>query len=126
MSRINEYFPRNDNAFPQQSVANVPPALFRQERDWSCSVACLRTILAAAGASCTEEQLIGQLSMTPGPHYSKDLKKLGLPEGVEAIWGCDEPDITVRKLFDYMASGYYIMAETLYNYAHWYVLLGYY
>lgn len=125
MDRIREYFTGNENSYPDRCISNVPPKLYRQERDWSCSIACLRSLLSARGTELTEEKLIGMYGMTPGPHYSKDMKGVPLPGDPEVIWGCDEPDITIRRLFEYMSEGYYIMAETMYNYAHWYVLLGY-
>lgn len=127
MRRNNEYFGENRNLYPDHCISNVPPKLFRQERDWSCSIACIRSLLSGTDVSWTENYLIEKFNMSPGPYYSKDYKAINIfPQTLDVILGCDNPDITVKRLFQYMEDGYYIMAETMYNYAHWYVILGYY
>lgn len=44
---LNEYFPL-DKPYPCNgvTVGVIPPRLFKQEQDWTCSIACLRTLLS--------------------------------------------------------------------------------
>ena len=54
MKRMKEYFTYEEpSAFV--SVSNTPPRLFRQERDWTCSVACIRTLLSRRNAVVPSE-----------------------------------------------------------------------
>jgi len=108
------------------SVSFTPPKLYPQERDWTCAVACIRTILSAFGNDVSEDELINKYSMTPGPYFSKDIKKLGLLENLDVIYGCDLDAAKLDTVIDYMKDGYYIMVESMINFAHWHVVLGYY
>jgi len=132
-ARRQEYFHDDTSSkkfFPSRSCSLTPPALYKQNRDWSCSLACARTILSGILGERevpSEEELIERCALVPGPHYSEELKASGIfADAGDVIWGCDHPDITLRQLFSYMEQGYYLMAESMYNYAHWYVLLAYY
>lgn len=108
------------------SVSLTPPRLYPQERDWTCAIACIRSIFSALGNDLSEDEIIEEYSMIPGPHYSKDIKKLNILERYDVIYGCDLKDAKLDTLIDYMNDGYYIMVESMINYAHWHVLLGYY
>ena len=110
----------------QSVITNSPRYLFRQERDWTCSVACLRSILSGIEKNIkSEEEYISMFKFDVGPHYSCDIKNKGILSEVKALYGCDFDDITFDELLVYLKKGYYIMVETMINYAHWLVLLGY-
>lgn len=64
--------------------------------------------------------------MLPGPHYSKDIKRMGILDGYDAIYGCDCKDTDMDTVLSLMEKGYILMLEHMYNYAHWTVLLGFY
>ena len=124
--RRKEYF--EGNAIGHKNVvARQPKQLFPQETDWTCSVACLRTMLSGLVREVPgEEELVEKYGLTPGPWYSQDIKKLGMLEDYDAIYGCDCRDTDFDRILNYMEDGYYVMVESMYNYAHWMVLLGYY
>ena len=108
------------------SISAVPPKLFHQERDWTCSIACIRTLLSAIEETVpAEDEFVEKYGLVPGPHYSRDIKKLNLLEGYDVIYGCDDRDDNFDDILDMMKQGYYIMLESMVNYSHWLVLLGY-
>lgn len=101
--------------------------LCAQETDWTCSVACIRTMLSGIGNEIpSESDIVNEYSMQPGPYYSRDIKRIGILEQYDVIYGCDLEKKSFDAVLEYMDAGYYIMLECMYNYAHWVVLLGYY
>lgn len=108
-------------------VANAPKRLYPQETDWTCSLACIRTMLSGFIENVPDEDFyVEKYKMEPGPYYSKDIKKIGILDEYDVVYGCDEKDKTFDKVLDYVEDGYFVMLESMYNYMHWYVLLGYY
>lgn len=108
-------------------VSNPPVNMFPQETDWTCSIACVRTLLSGVVEKVpSEEELVKKYEMTPGPYYSKDMKKRGMFSEYDIIYGCDHPDAEFEYVLELMKDGYHVMLECMYNYAHWFVLLGYY
>lgn len=111
------------------NVSTMSPKLYPQSRDWTCSLACLRTITSGIISLESEDELIDGYKMRPGPYYSKDIKKLGILTGqnIDVIYGCDmlpdEKDVSV--LWEYMSQGWRIMTDWLMSYDHWTVLLSY-
>lgn len=101
--------------------------LHKQHRDWTCSVACLRTILCT---TLDENWFIDKFNMKPGPYYSKDLKVIADTfNRFKFTFGCDDDckDAFSKftKLLLMLESGWSVMIETMYNYGHWLVVLGY-
>lgn len=78
MKRMKEYFTYEEpSAFV--SVSNTPPRLFRQERDWTCSVACIRTLLSGRTAEVpSENEFIEKFGLVPGPHYTDEFLAKGM------------------------------------------------
>lgn len=108
-------------------VAKVPPMLFPQERDWTCSIACIRTLTSAFGSGPKDEDwYINNFKLEPGPHYSKDIKEKEILKGYTVEYGCDYNNFRFDNLIKLLGQGYYIMVEGMINYSHWLVLLGYY
>ncbi len=129
INRKFEYFEPN-KIEKTESLSQVPPFLFPQERDWTCSLACIRTMLSGVMKDVPKEEvLVQQYKMDMGPYYSKDLKKLGILDDIlskeKVIYGCDQEDIELPDILTLMENGYYVMLESMVNYAHWMVLLGY-
>lgn len=108
-------------------VANPPKTLYPQERDWTCGLASLRTMMSGFSEEVpTEDYLVTTYNLAPGPHYSKNIKSYHMLDEYDVIYGCDTEDHTFDTVLDYVSQGYYVMLESMQNYAHWLVLLGYY
>lgn len=126
MSR-KHFFPKQPELRHQTVISNPPRQLFHQQTDWTCSIACIRSLLSGVSEQVPgEQELIERFGLKPGPHYSKDIKRIGILDGYNAVYGCDQTDADFDTILDYLENGYYVMVESMYNYAHWYVLLGYY
>lgn len=102
--------------------------MHKQNRDWTCSIACLRTIL---GTQKTEDWFVNIFHMKPGPYYSGDFKKIADQfKGFSFLFGCDDSkcdDVEkFYKILSLIKDGWSVMIETMYNYAHWLVILGFY
>lgn len=125
MERKCEYFEHRE--LEHKTVeSRTPKRLFPQESDWTCAIACIRTMLSGIQEQVpTEQEFIEKYHLTPGPRYSRDIKALGLLKDYDAVYGCDTQDTSFDMLLDLMSRGYHIMVESMYNYAHWFVLLGY-
>ena len=126
--RICEYF----DVEPKEnyiSCSNTPPRLMRQERDWTCSVAAVRTILSAfAEKPLPETDFIAKYKLTPGPHYTEEIldkKMFGDNKTILSHLDVRKEDISLKLLNNLLVQKYYIMAECMYNYAHWVVILAY-
>lgn len=124
MERVREWF--SGGVLEHRSVVtNNPRKLYPQERDWTCSIACIRSLLSGFLEQVPEEEsLVEACRLQPGPHYSGDIKRYHLLDNYNTVYGCDHRDITFDALLDYMEQGYFVMVESMINYAHWMVLLG--
>ncbi len=123
--RKKEYFNYQDLSH-QAVICRAPLTMFPQERDWTCSVACIRTILSGIdGSVLPEDHFVETYKLTPGPLFSRDLKALGLLDGYDVIYGCDRASTSFDQLLSYMEDGYYVMMESMLNFSHWFVLMGY-
>ena len=126
--RLCEYFDaeKKENFI---SCSNTPPRLLRQERDWTCSVAAVRSILSAfADKPLTENDFIAKYKLTPGPHYTEEIlnkKMFGDNKKILSHLDFDKDDVSLKLLNKLLAQKYYIMAECMYNYSHWVVILAY-
>ena len=76
MQRKHQLFTPNIIKY-NQNISNVPKIFYPQERDQTCSIACIRTILSGLIDDIpSENDIINKNNMQPGPYYSKDIKKL--------------------------------------------------
>ena len=73
MKRINEYFGETPDV-KGPSIVNTPVNFYRQERDWTCSVACTRTAISAFN-NISEEQIIKDNNLKMGGQSIKNMKK---------------------------------------------------
>ncbi len=128
MKRIPEYFGEQPS-ISLDSVASVPPRLLRQERDWTCSVACIRTILSAMETEIpSENDFIQKYALEVGGHYTEEIlqkKMFGKNKNIVTKRDFPHQDISPSTLNKLLQEKYLIMAECMYNYAHWVVILGY-
>lgn len=126
MERQREYFAAPTNGVLRCCVTRAPEQLCRQERDWSCAVACIRTI---TNSPKTETEIVEEFNLTPGPHYSSELTTCGIIDTklFDIRTNVDTPnESTIDELIEMMDDGYSIMVEWLISQEHWTVVLGYY
>lgn len=126
--RKNEYFTEQYNkSICSESIGMIPRKLFMQERDWTCSIACIRTLLSSLENKVpSEDYIVIQYKMKPGPYYSKDIKSLQMLDKYNAIYGCDKTiNYDINYIIDLMKNNYYVMVESMINYDHWLVVLAY-
>lgn len=107
-------------------VCNVPKKFYPQERDWTCSIACIRTLLTKIDENIKpEDYFIETYNLQPGPLFSKDIKRLNILKDYNVLFGCDFENPTFDDLIAFLKDGYYIMIESMLNFSHWLVLIGY-
>ena len=110
-----EYFNNEKIVYPKNSFSINYEKYYVQERDWTCSIACIRTILSKFKAEKSEEYYIEKYKLIPGPHYSNNIKDINILKGREAIYGCDytpeEKDI--NTIIDLANQGYGISNITI-------------
>lgn len=124
--RKKEYFIKEIENANRKNASSVPSTLYRQERDWTCSIACLRTITSSITNIGSEDDIISKLCLKPGPYYSRDIKHWGILDNLRTYYGCDYTDLKpVGDLTNLMLDGYFVMVECMVNYDHWLVLLNY-
>ena len=128
IKRKTEYYKEVSTVIPKKSVNYSCETYFKQERDWTCSIACIRTMASKIMKEVpSEDFFIEAYELIPGPYYSKDIKEIGILDELDVIYGCDmgEEDKDINTIIDAIEDGYAIMIETMLNYAHWVVVLGY-
>lgn len=125
-----EYFPDEALRTPMvHNVGSMPPVLYPQSRDWTCSLACLRSITSGIVPLGNEDELIEAFGLRPGPYYSEDVKRLGILSGyeIDVAYGCDfalnMKDVSL--LWTYMSEGWRVMTDWMMSYDHWTVMLDY-
>ncbi len=109
----------------QHIVTCAPKHLYYQKKDWTCCFASIATLLSSVAEEDLSEEFFTS-TLTPGPYFSKDIKALQVLDAYDVIYGCDYDGYHFDNILQLAQDGYYIMLESLYNYSHWYVLLGYY
>ncbi len=123
--RKSEYFNKQTTS-KHNSVGNIPLNFYIQETDWTCSVACIRTLISKFEPNLmSEKEFVEKYNLKPGPHYSEQIKQYKILDKYDAIYGCDNKDIELDDIITYMEQGYYVMLESMINYSHWLVLLNY-
>lgn len=128
MKRLCEYF-QYDKPCSYGSYSSTPPVLYPQERDWTCSVACIRSILSAFDKKVpSEDELIKRFDLKKGPHYTDEIcqkRMFGNNRKIFSSLDCEAEDINLKLLNNLLKKKYFVMTECLYNYAHWVVVVGY-
>lgn len=121
-----EYFGNTEMIRGCKNIMCTPLFLYMQERDWTCSIACIRSLLSSYNIKDSEDDYINKYKLNPGPYYSKDIKDLHMLDKYYVTYGCDIPESVKTPQFMYdLLSDNYVMVETMYNYDHWLVVLGY-
>lgn len=125
---IREFFGENENVEKSDIAIMIPKNLYFQERDWTCVIACLRSITSSIKDIGSEDYIIDTYSLKPKPRYSKDIKKLNILESFDVLYGCDynyKKNCGYNFLYELLKNNYFIMVESMINYDHWLVLCGY-
>lgn len=76
----------------------------------------------------SENEFIEKFGLVPGPHYTDEFLAKGMlspARTVKTHKNFRPEEIGLPLLAKLLAEKYYIMAECMYNYAHWVVVLGY-
>lgn len=133
MKRQSEYFSKLSDNKIKYNILHAPRKVFCQERDWTCSIACIRSLLS--GVLSLEEvpdegSVITRYKLQPGPYYSKDIKEWGIFDDLaisKVIYGCDFAfnNTSQEDILRLLNRDFYIMVESMINYSHWLVLLGF-
>lgn len=122
-----EYFNQPDIPQPKYLAMSDMQDVFPQERDWTCSIACLRSIVSGKENNFTEDTAVDYYDIYVGPQTSLDIKRW-LPYNYKNFrFGCDSPieeDSALSQLVQLMRT-HNVMIECTLNYEHWIVLLGY-
>lgn len=113
---------------PQMSYAETavmaPQKLFRQERDWTSSIACLRSITSSINNIGTEDEIVKKYNMCPRSYHSSDIKKLDILKDYIVEFGCDTgKTYGIDKLYQLLKDDYHVMVGCTLN--HWLVLMSY-
>ena len=124
MERIMDLFDKNTISANNSAIFKVG-SLFKQQHDWTCSIACIRTILSGFGINISENHFIQQYNLIPSPYFSKDIYQLHILDDYQTIYGFNHP-VSFDKIIEYLNEGYGIMIETMFSVSHWYCLLAYY
>lgn len=112
-----------------ENASCVPPKLYPQDTDWTCSLACIKSITSGIINFSNDDTLIKQYNLKPGPKYSSLIKELGMlnNDKLDVIYGCDiesnNKDISV--LWNLLHNQYRVMINWMMSYDHWTVLLNY-
>lgn len=136
---IREYFPPARFRHEMTGTALCAPRdLFRQERDWTCGVACLRTLMSGIVPVPSETLFVFNNHLTPGPLYSRDFKTLtGSADGafpallnprLEVRYGCDDPErdaLDESDVWVWLRDGWRVAVDWMMSFDHWCVIMGY-
>lgn len=129
MHRKAELFGESTYGQGTESVMSSVRIMFPQERDWTCSIASIRTLLSNKDTRQvpTEDFFISNFHLEKGPYNSKQILDKGILEKYSYKVACLEPIPENNQLYHLteLMKKYNVMVECLINYAHWIVLLGY-
>lgn len=129
---LKEYFvdpPRRHE--PVRPVACMPGAFCRQERDWTCSAACVRTLASGLCGVPSEDVLVAGAHLEPGPQYSGGIMRWpGLRELKDVEWRFGEADpesavLDSSDVWAWLRDGWRVMANWMMSYDHWCVFFSY-
>lgn len=128
--RIFEYFKASELKKEYTTCGCFPKMLYKQQRDWTCSIAFIRTLISDLISDVADEDyFINQYKLKPSPYYTKDIREIGILEQYcnKIIYSADldQEEISLYSLQQLLRENYFIMAECLYNVAHWIVIMGY-
>ena len=128
MKRKKEWFLDLDYGISCGTVMSTVKKVFPQERDWTCSVACFRTLTYALYNKVKDEDyFVNNYNITIGPQNSKAISNWGFTASKDVIiYGCyNKFDKDVAGNLTSLLKTHNVMVECMLNYAHWLVVLGY-
>lgn len=125
---LNELFGKPEDTYGvvTRSYTSTIDKMFKQERDWTCAIACLRTLF---NGKFTEDEFIEKHEIQKGPKYSKDIKPWlsSIAHPKDFTLGCDfkYKNILPAERLASLLTNHNVMVELTLNYAHWVVILHY-
>lgn len=130
MERLNEYFGESTYGEGKSTVMTTVKNLFKQDRDWTCSIASLRTIMSGYYPDSdvlSEDEFINLYGLKKGPYNSLDLHDAGILNSIphQAGYSIPAPSTNQAVFLTSLMEDYNVMIECMVNVAHWIVLLGY-
>lgn len=116
-----------------------PDELYKQERDWTCGVACIRTLASGIITVPSETLFISNNDLIPGSFGSKDFKswefgRRGFPilsdPRLDVRYGCDDAqraELDCSDVWHWLRRGYRVALKlmTTFESGHWCVVLCY-
>lgn len=124
MKIINEYFGETPDV-KGPSIVNTPVNFYRQERDWTCSIACVRTVISAFNNNISEEQIIKDNNLKMGGQHIEDMKKWSCFKDLKLESQETRPIKDIQGLYDLLLDNYIIICAHAYNLYHYIVCYGY-
>lgn len=125
-----EYFGKVEKLQKIDMATSPIKNTYKQERDWTCSIASLRTILSSALKEVPDENyFIERYKLEPGPIYSRDICNWDILEHVEfgsSKYSPIDGNMPANMLHGLLMRGYSVMLNTMFSYDHWIVVLGIY
>lgn len=121
-----ELFPPEKLEIPY-AASCMPPVLYAQGVDWTCALACVRSIASGLAVLPDDGVLVRKMGLSPGPVYSGTIKRSGILDmpGIGVRYGCDVQDVSIRDLWRFLDHGWRVMVNWMYSYDHWTVLTAY-
>lgn len=123
MKRINEYFGEiKDVKGP--SIVNAPVNCYKQGRDWTCSVACIRTAISAF-KNISEEEIIKEEQLKMGGQSIENIKNWKCLDGLKIETKATREINDSQGLYDLLLDNYIVICASTYNLWHYIVCYGY-
>lgn len=105
----------------KEYIQSTVKKLCRQERDWTCSVACLRTLMSVSKELDSEETLVTKGNLVVGPQSSMDLLEAGILPKDSIVPGSGERN---GEFLWSLLRTCNVMIECSISYAHWLVIMA--
>ena len=109
------------------SVVNTPVEFYKQERDWTCSIAVVRSAISCYNNKITEDEILAQENLKMGGQKIDNMKNWKiLKEAGEGILTQQEKKVEgIKGLYDLLLDNYVVICETTYNWWHFVLAYGY-
>ena len=107
------------------SIVNTPVDFYRQERDWTCSIACIRTAISYKNNRITEDEILKQENLKMGGQKIRDMKNWQCLKGLDILTYQEKKLEGIKDLYELLLDNYIVICETSYNWWHYVVAYGY-
>lgn len=124
--RLIEFFTNEHIGYCPLTIMSNVQSVYKQDRDWTCSIACLRTIASHTAYLPEEYDILQRYKINKGPQSSHSIRDW-MKDDERFRYGCVDTipeDYKLTYLTDLMKT-HNVMIECMLNYEHWVVILGY-